>query len=438
MLQWLNNLKYIKFLGLFLFETAFFQRFWGDFMFITEETRKIEICGEYDVIVTGGGIAGISAALASARQGKRVLLLEKMFMLGGLATAGLVTIYLPICDGKGRQVSFGIAEELLRLSVKLGYEPMMDGASKEGNARGMAWLTGDEEGKKKSRFEVQFNANAFAILCEQMLLENGVNILYGTSVSGTVVENKKITAVITENKSGRIAYKGKSFVDASGDADLCYLSGAKTETFTQGNVLASWYYEMMDGEYRLKMLGFADIPDKYKKAEDKSQKRYSGLDGKEISDMVCDSHKNLLNDFLKKGGINKDHALTNIATIPQLRMTRRIIGAYTMNDEEVFKSFPDSIGMISDWRKAGPVYEIPFSTLYGKDIKNLITCGRCISVTDDMWDISRVIPPCAVTGEAAGIAAAISDDFWSLDYNVLAEKLKNAGVKLHLDEIGEE
>ncbi len=404
-------------------------------MFITEKEKKIAIGGEYDVIVAGGGVAGISAALAAARQGKSVLLLEKMFMLGGLATAGLVTIYLPICDGKGRQVSFGIAEELLRLSVKHGYEPLMDGTTKDGKARGMAWLTGDEEGKKKKRFEVQFNANVFAILCEQLLLENGVKILYGTSVSSTVVENKKITAVITENKSGRIAYKGKAFVDASGDADLCYLSGAKTESFAQGNVLASWYYEMLDGEYRLNMLGAADIPDKYKKAEDKSQKRYTGLDGEEISDMVLESHENLLNDFLKKGGISKDHALTNIASIPQLRMTRRIVGKYTMNDEEVFKNFPDSIGMISDWRKAGPVYEIPFSCLYGKEIKNLIVCGRCISVTDDMWDISRVIPPCAVTGEAAGIAAAISDNFEMLDYSLLAEKLKEAGVKLHLDEI---
>ena len=67
----------------------------------------------YDVAVCGGGFAGISAALAAAREGKKVILFEKQYMLGGLGTAGLVTIYLPLCDGFGRQVTFGIAEELL-------------------------------------------------------------------------------------------------------------------------------------------------------------------------------------------------------------------------------------------------------------------------------------------------------------------------------------
>ena len=116
-------------------------------------------------------------------------------------------------------------------------------------------------------------------------------------------------------------------------------------------------------------------------------------------------------------------------------MTRRIDGIYTMNDEEQFKRFEDSIGMISDWRKAGPVYEIPFSTLYGKNIKNLITCGRCISVTEDMWDISRVIPACAVTGQAAGTAAAMSDNFSQINVTKLQERLILAGVILHTSEI---
>ena len=97
--------------------------------------------------------------------------------------------------------------------------------------------------------------------------------------------------------------------------------------------------------------------------------------------------------------------------------------------------FVISIGMISDWRKAGPVYEIPFSTLYGNNIKNLITCGRSISVTEDMWDISRVIPACAVTGQAAGTAAAMSDDFSQINIAKLQEQLIMSGVILHTTEI---
>ena len=89
---------------------------------ITEQERRIPVFTSCDVAVVGGGIAGVSAALAAARHGKKVLLLERMFSLGGLATLGLVTIYLPLCDGNGRQVSFGIAEELFRLSIQDGYE----------------------------------------------------------------------------------------------------------------------------------------------------------------------------------------------------------------------------------------------------------------------------------------------------------------------------
>ncbi len=397
---------------------------------LREEARSIPLKGKYDVIVAGGGIAGIASALASVRQGAKTLLIEKAFMLGGLATAGLVTIYLPLCDGEGNQVSFGIAEELLRLSVSYGCE-----------ARNVDfWLNknGDEQERKKKRYETQFNANVFAILCEQLLKKEGVEILYGTSVCSVAMNEKRVDAVITENKSGREAYKANAFIDATGDADLFKLACAPTVDFEQGNVAAYWYYEYFENAYKLRMLGFSDIPDKYKtkeKIENDTRKRYKGLDGKELSELTTYCHEQILQDFLQKGGVSDSHALCTIATTPQIRMTRRIDGKYVMNDEEIRVRYDDSVGLFSDWRKRGPVYELPFRCLY-TDIDNMFTCGRSISVTDDMWDITRVIPVCAVSGEAVGIAAAmLKDKIENISVEELQNKLKANGVKLHVDEV---
>ena len=126
---------------------------------IVEKERQIPVAGNYDVIVSGGGIAGIAAALASARTGAKTLLIEKMYLLGGLATSGLITVYLPICDGNGTQVSFGLAEELLRLSVKHGIEPT------DSEVAHNPWLEdGTPEERKKERFRVRFNGNLFHLL----------------------------------------------------------------------------------------------------------------------------------------------------------------------------------------------------------------------------------------------------------------------------------
>lgn len=100
-------------------------------------------------------------------------------------------------------------------------------------------------------------------------------------------------------------------------------------------------------------------------------------------------------------------------------MTRCIRGAYEMDDTEAHKSFVDSIGMAGDWRKCGPAYEIPLRTLYTEDLVNCMAAGRIISVTDAMWDITRVIPACAVTGQAAGLAMAMTDDVTALDVSRL-------------------
>ncbi|MBQ4553241.1 MAG: FAD-dependent oxidoreductase [Clostridia bacterium] len=400
---------------------------------IVQEMLQTKVSKTCDVLVCGGGFAGISAALAAARMGSRVVLLEREYMLGGLGTAGLITIYLPLCDGMGRQVSFGIAEELLRLSISMGWE-----AKYPEN-----WLDSDDpagRNENTKRFQVRYNAQLFAMLAEELLLKEGVEILYGTYAVSAARENDKIQAVIVENKSGRQAICAKSYVDATGDCDIAHFAGAPTANFKQGNILAAWYYFANETGYNLQPLGASDVPDSERAASKKQVKllvdrRFTGLDGEEISQLVCLSHKATMADIQKKRMDNAAVMPVTLATIPQLRMTRKIVGEYELKESERHTHFADSVGMVSNWKKRGPVYEVPFGTLYNKTVKNLIVAGRCTSVDETMWDVMRVIPCCAVTGQAAGTAAAMTDDFNTLEIEKLQDELQKQGVILHESEL---
>lgn len=403
---------------------------------IIEPEKKLAVYGEYDVLVCGGGVAGIAAALAAARQGAKVLLLEREYMLGGLATLGLVTIYLPLCDGMGHQVSFGIADELLRLSIARG---IIDGHYPK------PWLEGGTiEERAATRFEVQYNPHIFACDAEKLLIDSGVEILYGTLCASVICdevdnETKRISSVIIENKSGRGAVIAKNVVDTTGDADICKLAGIPTALHKKGNVLAAWYYRYSrDNGVSLKMLGFADVPSDPKKSEAQQliKRRFGGVDAREISDMVILAHQASLGDAFKQREIDNSTVPIIYPTIPQLRMTRRIVGVSTPDDSPTHEYVPTSVGLFSDWRKRGPVYELPYECLVSGSCVNLITAGRNISVTDNMWDITRVIPVCAVSGEATGRAAAMfSDDLRAPDIAKLQSALRDSGVKLHCSDV---
>lgn len=408
--------------------------------YITEPERKIEISASCDVLVAGAGIAGMAAAIAAARGGARVILLEREYGLGGMATLGLVTIYLPLCDGDGNQVVFGLGEELLKLSIEHGAEAMYP----------KAWLEGGtKEDRTKTRYATQFNAALFAFRVEKLMRDLGITILYGSTACGVTKDGDKISAVIIENKSGRSAISVKSVIDCTGDADICHLAGARTELYAPGNGLASWYYYSSRGEVALKMFGLADVqpgrgpgdsgggnlgtvPQDTAMTTSLSENvRFSGVDGFELSQIVLEGHKKVYEDVLAKRADIPDYTPVSTSSIPLVRMSRRLAGAYTMDASEEKTFMEDSIGMTGDWRKRGPVFELPFRSLYGAEVRNLLAAGRDISVTDSMWDITRVIPPCAVTGQAAGTAAAMSDDFPSLDVRALQAKLEELGVVLH-------
>lgn len=399
---------------------------------ILEEERKIPVLDECSTLVVGGGIAGVSAAIAAARGGSDVLLLEREYALGGLATLGLITIYLPLCDGRGNQMIYGLGEELLRLSIRHGAEKNYPAA----------WLEGrDLEERRKKRFMTQFNPQLFALDLEQLLCDLGVRILYGSTAVGVQRKEDRIESVIIENKSGRGAIRAEAVIDCSGDADICRLSGAHTWEYEAKNGLASWYYYHAKGQVNLKMFGLADVVPQNgdqgsatgnETVEVLTSRRYSGTDGAELSEMVLDAHRHMFADILKRKEEDPGLVPVTMSMIPLVRMTRRLAGAYALDDTETEKPFKDSIGTIGDWRKCGPVYEIPFRCLYGNSVRNLLTAGRCISVTDAMWDITRVIPVCAVTGEAAGTAAALGNDFPSLPVEELQRKLSSQHVRLHL------
>ena len=403
---------------------------------VMEGARRTPILDAADVVVAGGGIAGCAAALAAARNGAAVLLIEKQTMLGGLATAGLITYYLPLCDGEGTQMSYGIAEEFLHLSVRHHPEKGIPAC----------WQAADLRAERtKYRYETRFSPGYMALLLEETLREAGVRILYDTRLCGVHMEEKRITHLLIENESGRSAIATKAVVDATGSAAVLQQAGAPVRDHGQGNILASWYYYLKDGRQVLRELGTApsimeepfDTDAQFDGAGSSGKSRlwYAGTDSVSVSDFIAATHERILAD-LRAG----DREVTILPTMPQLRMTRCLVGDYELKESENDVHFEDAIGMCGDWRKRGMRYEIPYRCLTTSAISNVWAAGRCISADDGMWDISRVIPPCAVTGEAAGTAAALTAKKGpagrAIPYEALAAALRAQGQRLTFSETG--
>lgn len=389
------------------------------------ETLHVPVRYSCDVCVCGGGIAGIAAALAARRGGADVLLLEREYLLGGLATAGMITIFLPICDGKGHQVSFGLAEELLRLSIKHGAEYHYPAH----------WMEPFDVKTRaeNERFEVHYNPYLFAIEAERLLISEGVKILYGVTVAAAHVEHGKIREIVLEGKSGREAVEiRRSAVDCTGDADLCLAAGEETAVYESGNGLACWYYGAGKD-------GYTKVMARKKKVSDKPTHGGELADGKMtvgasvegLTDFTIRSHERLLENFMEHRRDDPGFVPASITIVPQVLMTRRIIGVTDCDLSFDHKRIKDSVGAFSNWRVRGPVYELPYSSLFGKRVRNLAAAGRCLSATDAMWDFSRVIPACAVSGEAAGCAAGMTDDLSVLKVADLQDELTKRGVHIH-------
>ncbi len=401
-------------------------------------TQEIPVKKTYDVIVAGGGVAGVAAALSAAKHEKSVLLLEKSNILGGLSTLGLVHFFVPMCNGRGKQIVYGMADEWARMSMTLGYHRIPE-----------EWKDGEPKEPTSSRYCVHYSAGIFALQLEELIADSSVDILYDCIASSPVMENGHCKGVITESKSGREFYPAAVVVDTTGDADLLRQGGVPTVAgenfFFYGGRLATvenckkvaetgdighlFNYSLMNftgGNISLYGTGQPDnVP------------KYSGLTVEEVTDYYLRNHKIML-EKLKRDTDIFSRDLVHLSGMPNFRTTCRIEGDYTLTMEDAYRHFEDSVCVANDFDHKDVLFEVPYRCLIRSGFDNLITAGRSAAGSGYAWDILRVIPIAILTGQAAGEAAALAIETNTaidrLDVSALQKRMEEANVMVHFDD----
>jgi hypothetical protein len=391
------------------------------------DNRQTTVKDSYDVVVVGGGIAGISAAIAASRRGSKVLLMEKGIVLGGLATAGLISWYEPLCDSQGKKMIGGIAEELIQLSVKYGFDNLPE-----------EWRDGANRGETTKRYATHYSPTIFAMALDERVIESGIHIILDCLAVLPVMEGGRCLGIVAETKEGKVFYGAKAVVDATGDADVFARAGAPTAigenymTYVAHGLTkeAIHAYNEKNDMLRLRKWFHAGS-DLFGNGHPAGMKLYAGVDSEEITEFVLTGRKMLFDRIKKQDRQSRD--VTMLPSMPQFRKIRRIVGEYEFRaiDGETFEN---TIGSCGDFRPdgRGKHYQIPYTSLYHRSCDNMIAAGRIISASGDGWEVARVIPVCALTGQAAGTAAAMSAGkgicFKDLDVDALQTSLVEQGV----------
>ena len=403
------------------------------------ETLRVPVREPVDVLVAGGGIAGVAAAVAARRMGASVLLLEKTALLGGLATNGLINWYEPLCDGRGEQLIFGLAEELLRLSIRDGGNTLPEIWRDDARPVPKDKVRPEKQHPEGGRYATYFSPTMFQLALDELMRREGIALRLDILAVWPRMEGNLVTGLFCESKSGRELYPAKIVVDTTGDADLFFRAGAPCVKGRNYLTFVAHRGDMGTEEGLLRQRRwFARGADLHGVGHPKDYPLLSGTTNEDVTRFLLDGRKMLLEDIRRRATLDADSAPRDVTALPaqaQFRTTRRIDGAATLTGAEQGCRCQTSVGLVSDFERVGEWYEIPWGCLFCAGYPNLLAAGRMISAADWAWDVTRVIPVCALTGQAAGVAAALAlqtgADVERVAPDTLQSALQKQAVRLH-------
>jgi hypothetical protein len=419
--------------------------------------RDVPVARECDVLVAGGGPAGIAAAIAAARNGASTVLVEQYGFLGGTSTAGLVGPFMTSSSLDGTiQLVRGIFDELVNRMEAMG------GAIHPSKVpAGSPYSAYIEYG---AHHTTPFHPETMKLVSAEMCLEAGVDLYLHSFLADAIIENDTVTGALVANKSGLQAIQARVAVDCTGDGDLAFWAGAEmvkgreqdgkmqplSMFFRIGNVdrarveahrqahpddirpFAGIIREARErGEYPIPRLGVNMHMEPDGWAWRINTSRLLGLDATQVDDLITGEIEGrrqvafLMGFFRQHLPGFKNCILLETGTQVGVRETRRIMGEYILTQEDLgagrlfddsiaFAGFPidihqvDGAGGIYHERLTANIYSIPYRSLLPKRVEQLLVAGRCLSATHEAAGAVRVMPHCFATGQAAGTAAALA------------------------------